>query len=322
MKRVNHLVASAFSVLFLLSFSTSVFAWEPWDIVDGVKDFADEIGDTIQDAAKSVEETVEDIVDQVGETTKKVVKIVLPSKTEDYLEIFIPGASLITSDNLSDALLSAGTGLDYDEVEEVVNEVSEALVEISLTGMHFLGFNMITDEILYGAYKEWMKSEVHKGANVWNLSVNHPVVKEYNNKHASRLGVNFVDVRFYHNPNLDNDTAVADCDDVYFPRKNLTVNNDMDWFLHEMTHVKQCQDLGGRKKYGVYWFKNLFAVLGLDTLKLTSFKAIHDAMPMEKEADECADRLLGSTTHSCKRGHTHRKQVQFRTVFNGSSIMN
>jgi hypothetical protein len=56
--------------------------------------------------------------------------------------------------------------------------------------------------------------------------------------------------------------------------------------LHELQHYNQCRRVGGRNRYAKMWFQDLevSAIQAAIQGRVTSMKALHDGMPMEKEA--------------------------------------
>ena len=93
--------------------------------------------------------------------------------------------------------------------------------------------------------------------------------------------------------------GITDCSKAYFPNTlfvskvaNGDVRSDNDFLLlfHEMQHFVQCTNVGGRDFYALTWFGELGSTL------LTSQDpfAIHDAMPMEGNADMAANRVLSA----------------------------
>lgn len=107
-------------------------------------------------------------------------------------------------------------------------------------------------------------------------------------------------------------TAMTDCGNIYFPVESGMVDiiengklfdkryrNDLKWFLHELTHCEQCAELGGRDAYAATWFGELAATtitqVILDPGNVNE-KLLHDAMPMEKEAEQKAIKILSQAS--------------------------
>ena len=102
--------------------------------------------------------------------------------------------------------------------------------------------------------------------------------------------------------------AMTDCHSIYFPSGSgmidivekghlfdRTYRDDLKWLLHELTHCEQCDEKGGQDAYAVTWFKEVaastIAQLFLDP-KQVNARMLHDAMSMEKAAEEKAQRVL------------------------------
>jgi hypothetical protein len=108
--------------------------------------------------------------------------------------------------------------------------------------------------------------------------------------------------------------AMTDCDKIYFPEgqgyviaikdgrlfeKNTYgnyVNKDkIRLLLHELFHVQQCIDWYGRENYADMWYGQLarstFVELFTNTRNVSP-RTIHNAMPMEDEAEDNAKTIL------------------------------
>ena len=75
------------------------------------------------------------------------------------------------------------------------------------------------------------------------------------------------------------------------------VNSDkIRLLLHELSHVQQCIDWLGRENYADLWFGQLagstIVELFTNTRKVSP-RTIHNAMPMEDEAEDNAKTILG-----------------------------
>jgi hypothetical protein len=103
-------------------------------------------------------------------------------------------------------------------------------------------------------------------------------------------------------------TAMTDCNNIYFPSGSGMIDmvengklfdekykDNLRWLLHELTHSEQCEALGGRDAYAAAWFGEL-ATTTITQLILdpgnVSEKLLHDAMPMEKKAEQKALKIL------------------------------
>jgi len=104
------------------------------------------------------------------------------------------------------------------------------------------------------------------------------------------------------------DTAMTDCSRIYFPSDAGIIDivenghlfekkykNDLHWLLHELTHSQQCQAQGGRDEYAKMWFGDLAAATLTQLLinpKSVNERMLHNAMPMEKDAEQNAVIVL------------------------------
>ncbi len=98
--------------------------------------------------------------------------------------------------------------------------------------------------------------------------------------------------------------AMTNCKTIWFPHKKKMVKKiqndnlsktDLHWFAHELQHVQQCIDKGGKRNYAKMWFGEMpktWVKLLLNG-KPDDIKddGLHDAMPMEKNADKKADKV-------------------------------
>jgi hypothetical protein len=106
--------------------------------------------------------------------------------------------------------------------------------------------------------------------------------------------------------------AMTDCHSIYFPSGcgmsdivekgnlfNRKYRDDLKWLLHELAHCEQCDQKGGRDSYAQTWFKEV-AVSTLTQLFLdpqqVNARMLHDAMPMENDAEQKAVRVLDQLT--------------------------
>ncbi|MDA0737516.1 MAG: hypothetical protein O2999_14270 [Nitrospirae bacterium] len=117
--------------------------------------------------------------------------------------------------------------------------------------------------------------------------------------------------------------GITDCTHIHFPDEELVHtlqsgeaianSSKLHCVLHELKHVQQCQDIGSRKKYGVMWFSQFEITLKVridetirDALSLLSGKGakyVHDAMPMEKDAEDYANSILDKVRSDTRHGH-------------------
>jgi hypothetical protein len=108
------------------------------------------------------------------------------------------------------------------------------------------------------------------------------------------------------------DAAMTDCHSIYFPSGSGMIDiieksdlfkskhrDDLKWLLHELAHCEQCSRMGGRDSYAQTWFREV-ALATITQLLLdpsqVSAEMLHDAMPMEKEAEKKAVRVLKQLT--------------------------
>lgn len=107
--------------------------------------------------------------------------------------------------------------------------------------------------------------------------------------------------------------AVADCTTVYFGNETIVAalrggtqltTRQLRWLAHELTHGEQCERWGGRAPFARTWFLQAnaqawhtvrggrgWAALG-EWLRTRYIRDLHDAMPMEIEADARARAVL------------------------------
>ena len=79
-------------------------------------------------------------------------------------------------------------------------------------------------------------------------------------------------------------------------------DSNIHWFAHELEHYEQCMSRGGKRRYANMWFGQV----GTTWLKLilngkpgdVKQNGLHDAMPMESNADKKADRVVNAMAAS------------------------
>ena len=113
----------------------------------------------------------------------------------------------------------------------------------------------------------------------------HPFLK----KHYS---IDLASVRFGHVTRIKGATCLTDCTKIYCNSQPMIdgVRDGYGWIathFHELQHVQQCKDVGGRKDYAKMWFKQfagsaLKAIFKKDPASFSD--EVHDNMPMEKNA--------------------------------------
>lgn len=112
---------------------------------------------------------------------------------------------------------------------------------------------------------------------------------------------------------LPSNLAVSDCARVYVGNAALVdalrdgaalTQAQTRWLAHELTHGEQCARWGGRKEFAKTWFRQADAaawdvVRGgggpaalREYVRTMYVRGLHDAMPMEAEAEERARRAL------------------------------
>ena len=71
--------------------------------------------------------------------------------------------------------------------------------------------------------------------------------------------------------------------------------------MHEFSHAQQCDDLGGRIQYALYWFDNVAYSITVDPTNIQHdfaaqfgdmLKSQHDSMIMEINADKSAESVI------------------------------
>jgi hypothetical protein len=117
-------------------------------------------------------------------------------------------------------------------------------------------------------------------------------------------------VRFGYSSSQPAGNATTDCNVVYFNdagfvtrlrRAELSLSEEWDWLLHELRHTEQCAEIGGRQNYAERWFRELGLAFLVTNLARPAeiFDELHDAMPMEDDADARARGIVvvsGSVT--------------------------
>ncbi len=107
--------------------------------------------------------------------------------------------------------------------------------------------------------------------------------------------------------------AMTDCSTIYFSSKSgkgmvTAINkpeylfdgghgNALHLLLHEIGHVKQCIDWGGRLNYADKWFSQVpisvqAEIIENAGLPYAKMKAVHDRMPMEKQTENRANSIM------------------------------
>ena len=153
------------------------------------------------------------------------------------------------------------------------------------------------------AYQSYFKA-IGSGVNL------HPLHERWRTELAPYFDHDLKPIRVGVSKPLGN-TAITDCSTIYWPEgtgivKKLAdgtdlTENELRWALHELTHTEQCHEAGSRNGYAYLWFSQLSGpTLAQITSHLSdpakmSHRNIHDALPMEKDADKKAADLLADS---------------------------
>lgn len=157
----------------------------------------------------------------------------------------------------------------------------------------------------YRIYMAWLASGVEGGYGQYAPELAASLAPHY----AHDLSA----ARFAHTRRLPASLAVADCTTVYFGSAAIVrhlreggelTERELRWLAHELTHGEQCGRWGGREAFAKTWFREAnaqawrtvsggrgWAALG-EWLRTRYVRDLHDAMPMEIEADERAREVL------------------------------
>jgi hypothetical protein len=127
-------------------------------------------------------------------------------------------------------------------------------------------------------------------------------------------------VRFAFSDQQPIDNATTDCNEIYFndakyvaALRDAGPNPKWPWLLHELTHVEQCSEGGGREKYALRWWRELETAVRergetIDVFQTTEqlvkqlqklYLRVHGAMPMEQAADAKAEAVLADLRRCC-----------------------
>jgi hypothetical protein len=157
----------------------------------------------------------------------------------------------------------------------------------------------------YQLYMGLLASGVHDG--YWHLPPK--LVSELAPHYAHDISL----AAYAYTARLPKNLAVGDCKTIYFGDSEIVAHlragtplttRELRWLSHELTHGEQCERWGGRKKFAKTWFREAGTeawrvVRGgeggaavREYLRTKYVKNLHDAMPMEVEADERARSVL------------------------------
>lgn len=149
----------------------------------------------------------------------------------------------------------------------------------------------VSGDLLYDGYKAYMRKWEGKASTPIPAHLHFFIQREY--------GIDPDWVRWGTVPRTSNSTCITDCnriycDAAYVERRvqdgyNLHRRDDdliTDLLFHELQHVRQCKEVGGRQDYAHLWFSNLSKGLGRAIRDGGSIDAqeIHDFQPMEQDA--------------------------------------
>ncbi|MGI9524946.1 MAG: hypothetical protein ACR2PG_25235 [Hyphomicrobiaceae bacterium] len=143
----------------------------------------------------------------------------------------------------------------------------------------------VTWNMRYNAYKAFMRK--FEGKAKFTM---HPALAEFVRRNYK---LNPAKVRWGYASNTPS-TCITDCSRIYcnkqwiIDRVRNGLTGDAAIIFHELGHVEQCASKGSRKNYAKLWFNSLprgfFGALNPE-IKGKFKDKIHDAMPMEKQAE-------------------------------------
>lgn len=157
----------------------------------------------------------------------------------------------------------------------------------------------------YRIYMAWLASGVRGGHGTLSA----PLASQLDPHYAHDLSA----AAYAYTSRLPATLAVADCTTVYFGNETIVAalrggerptTRQLRWLAHELTHGEQCGRWGGRKAFAKTWFAQANAQAwrvvrqggGMDGLRewlrTRYVRDLHDAMPMEIEADARAREVL------------------------------
>ena len=127
-------------------------------------------------------------------------------------------------------------------------------------------------------------------------------------------------IRFAFSDQQPPDNATTDCNQIYFNSqsyvetlRDAAPNPNIVWLLHELAHPEQCAAAGGREGYAKRWWDELEAAVRESGETVNIFQSteqlvkqlqalylrVHDAMPMEQDADAKAKAVLADLERCC-----------------------
>jgi len=281
------------------------------------------------------------LIDDNGDVN---VNAIIPGASEEVniVNILFPGPSLLSDDEIYNIIATSLPGISAQDISNEIDNINDTLGTIRGLGLEYMGSDLVTDAVLYKAYREYMKPIANNSTPVF-LSSN--FISSYKTQYENRIGVPIENISFYTSSNVpqngsSNGAGITDCNKIYFtepvagipsPVNILTGaignNNTLELLLHEIAHVKQCNDLGGRKNYGIYWTQSWLSATGIfigsgaetflsvlgniDWSNIDNDPAgsFHDALPGEQNADECAIELTSNSNYVCSGFSTYKTRV-------------
>ncbi len=108
--------------------------------------------------------------------------------------------------------------------------------------------------------------------------------------------------------------AITDCTIMYFNNQEVVSQlsegrlskGHLHWVLHELRHTGQCRERGGRDGLAKMWFSQIpldkLRAINPKTDLTAEWRRLHDAMPMEGNADSVATRVMNALEGCCIEG--------------------
>ena len=133
-------------------------------------------------------------------------------------------------------------------------------------------------------------------------------------------GADLSAVRFSFSDQQPPGNATTDCNQIYFNSESYVAalrdaapNPKLVWLLHELVHPEQCAVAGGREGYAKRWWKELETAVRESGETVNLFQSaerlakelqalylrLHDAMPMEQDADLKSKAVLAELERCC-----------------------
>jgi hypothetical protein len=170
----------------------------------------------------------------------------------------------------------------------------------------------VSGDLLYDGYKAYMRKWEGKASTPISAHLHFFIQREY--------GIDPDWVRWGTVSDTSNSTCITDCNRIYcdaaYPEQRVKDGYDLhridderitDLLFHELQHVRQCKEVGGRQDYSHLWFSNVSKGLGRairDGGKISADE-IHDLQPMEQDASargaEIRERYVAEWWHRAAR---------------------